>query len=202
MSSDTRCPSTGDDKPLAQLTERVFQFVEIHEASGKADSATGSRLRSHLMKKHHEKRRQTQKEPPRMIKRSRVKGCTHIGVFAPLPESKDSALPHEVTEGRLLPRLPSITSSNSFQATSARKQVLLPPSLEYHPDLKSRALLRGGALGCEQCGKLDLYYSAKNGQTDGRPLALEINSHDPFSSFPIPITHRMHLMIHHCKVYN
>jgi hypothetical protein len=58
-----------------------FQFIHIHEPSGKADMAAGSHLRSHLMRKYHENRRQQKKLKVRALVGLKKTGCEHTGVL-------------------------------------------------------------------------------------------------------------------------
>jgi hypothetical protein len=186
-------------RPRGQPRNHCFQFIQIHEASGKADSAAGSRLRSHLMRKYHEDRRRNQKARPKVRKGCNRKGCSHVEVllvsehppsWTKLPEN--TQISHSFSS--------AVASENSFHSTDLSTQ-LFPLSdrgleIDFSPD---------GRLVCSQCGNLMLLYSPNDGRVELRSFretprsSLLSSSHDPFDSLAISISHRMHAMVHHCK---
>jgi hypothetical protein len=167
-----------------------FEFIQINKSSGKTDSAGGASMRSHIMRKFHENRRQ----------RGKAKVCLSV-----LPA------PHRCSTIRS-----SITSVQSLEVASDRHRL---PSVSDEP---LRSTIRGQSFNmrskeippqtinveafCVQCGKLILQQTPDDawtlyGRSSRVPLSvLGSDTHDPFDSLAIPISHKMHGLIHHCKL--
>jgi hypothetical protein len=201
-------PPSRDSQPIKD----AFQFIQIHDASGKADSAAGSHLRSHLMRQYHENRRQRGKTVLRGLRPSRKKGCPHVELFLkPSP-------PHQPFVANSFLERPT---SSSQIASIAQLTYPLPQTMEISSLLSDNLpgstssfhethgvevdLIPTSQVICAQCGKLMLRYSTKDGSTSLRSSLepssrlLTSNSHDPFHSLPVSVDHNMHIMVQHCK---
>jgi hypothetical protein len=199
-------------RPGIQPPKQDFQFIQIHEASGKADTETGSHLRSHLMRKYHENRRRSQNVQPKVRKVSKKKGCTHFEVIF-MPQQHLS-VPDFVSEipsvfenldkdTESSPAFPSISElANSYRTPNIENRC---PSRSQDPDIELTSSRR---VICCQCGKLMLKYSSNDEKTELQPFQedprslLTSNSQDPFDSLAISVSHGMHSMIHDCKTSN
>jgi len=196
------CQESGSlDQSPKQPLKHDFQFIEIHEASGKADSAAESHVRSHLMRKYHENRRRTRKAIP---KKSKAKGCQHFEVFitaqhhTPLPSPASSAIlvnTQYASSFQYTEQNPSQTMSIPTQRSSA---------IQNH-DAELRHYLSRQVI-CFECGELMLQVSSGDEHAGLLPLPGPVPSviasafNDPFDSLAIPVSHRMHSMIHQCKI--
>jgi hypothetical protein len=201
-------PPSRDSQPVKD----AFQFIQIHDASGKADSASRSHLRAHLMRQYHENRRQREKTVLRGLRPSRKKGCQHVELFLkPSPPhqpfvansflGRPTSSPQIASIAQLTYPLPqameisSLLSDNLPRSTSSFRET---HGVEVD-------LISTSQVICAQCGKLMLQYSTKDGSTSLRSsLApssrlVTSNSHDPFHSLPVFVDHNMHIMVQHCK---
>jgi hypothetical protein len=167
-----------------------FEFIQINKPSGKTDSAGGASMRSHIMKKFHENRRQ----------RGKARVCLSV-----LPAS------HRCSTAKS-----SITSVQSFEVAANRHRLSSVSGQPFRPTIRGQSFNMPSkevppqtinvAAVCVQCGKLILQQTPDNawtlyGRSSRVPLSmLGSDAHDPFDSLAIPISHNMHGLIHHCKL--
>ena len=187
-----------------------FQFIQIHKASGKADQTAESNLRSYLMKKYHQNRRQNDNRGVGTTRRRKQSKYTHLNLFL-RPE------PHSLLSTPCF-RPPTEPQRKISYSANSQSRVLSSRNLSqsdigtssFHLATNNHKIeldfISSCKLVCVQCGKLVLLHSRVDGATQLPPLplsrvpsSLASGSHDPFDSLPISVDHRMHTMLHHCK---
>jgi len=196
----------------AKTSPTKYEFIQIHAPSGKANRATESHLRSHLMKQYHESRRQSEGGESRLRKRRKKKGCIHFELCFTSPQYLNTAqtfsgnatcFPKTTSDPQVFP----LNTSNTSTANRQPRSMILLASHTYPPTPQATdiGIIPASQIACVQCGKLTLRYSPVDREThlqsrqEYYPNVHQPGSHDPFDSLPIPINHRMHEMIHHCK---
>jgi hypothetical protein len=161
---------TAPPAPPVKPIVNGFQFIQINKPSGKTDSTGGANMRSHIMRRFHENRRR------------QSKGRVPLSL-APTP--------HRCSTTRSL-----ATFVHGFENVVYRHN--LPPNAASPETIRLQAV-------CSQCGVLLLQQTSDDGwslhgRSFGAPQGvLGSGSTDPFDSAAIPISHKMHGLIHHCK---
>jgi len=170
----TKQPTTArEPKPSAVQ----FEFIQINKSSGKTDSSGGAKMRSHIIKRYHENKRRKIGGPKPPIQ--------------PFPTAQ--------------------LCSNSAHCLSTRfdDRKFLPADWTWNSCIFTsrvpREAIKSGSV-CAQCGRRLLQQSPDGGWTVQNGTVPELqgllrsDSHDPFDSSAIPISHNMHGLIHHCKL--
>jgi hypothetical protein len=167
-----------------------FEFIQINKPSGKTDSVGGANMRSHIMKRLHENRRQKGKARVHASVLPVPHRCSTIQSSVTSVQSLEVAANHY----RLQPvsDQPSLSTIRGWSSN-------MPPREAPPETIKVETV-------CVQCGKLLLQKTPDDpwtihGKSSRVPLAvLGSDEHDPFDSLAIPISHKMHRLIHHCKL--
>lgn len=158
-----------------------FNFIEVHDSSGKLNSSARSHVRSVVMRKHHEQRRNLPK-PAKSGLRNLAPSCNH-GNDRPLLD-----LQPELDIKPLIGR-------NGPRFNRVRDQKL-------DPKTKSMAT---GIVACTECGRTQPQTQPITGNPQlikhiaGLRTPLDGNFGDPFDSAAISLTPRTRELAHHCK---
>lgn len=174
----------------------MFSFVEVHESSGKLNTATSSHVRSVVMRKYHEKRRSLQR-PAKNRHRPIEISCNHE------QHTGDNAYENFTTFQR--PHFDHQPAETYFLASSNRKASSEETELKRETDQGTRTVATNDAV-CAQCGWV-LHQTPSDGRAKdivkhiaGPRTLLDNNLGDPFDSASISLTPRTRELAHHCKI--
>jgi len=205
-SSSHRLPTEHFIPPLLQpKPPKSFEFVEIRDPSGKRNSASSAQVRSYIMRMYHQKRRTLQKTRFTTAECDED-GSTHLRECFYLGNHTCTInIPCDIPS--TLKRGPPGSQINQISMPDLSKsyfmRYLTCPNL-----IVSQGFLNvfTSDVACTQCGKLMLLISPSDGKIQltsslGSPQTLlDANPTDPFNSSAIPISHRMHELVYHCKI--
>lgn len=204
--NDVFQPEPGHESPTAISPLQVFhtqlgeqsqpadlRFVDVHGPSGKVNAANNVRVRSHVMRNYHQKRRlhhivQHQHPAARFISDPTGSTVTTLG---------DRSRRH-VCEWRLADDGPASSKTASPNASPQLLEDTNPdPWADPWAILPERSYLE-----CTSCGRLLFRSNVTPGQVKLSPIlggSHEVGSFDPFDSCAKVISHPMHELVHHCK---
>jgi len=179
---------------LAKFKKDVFQFIEIHQPSGRPDAAGGTKMRSYIKRNEHDARRR------------REKRCPHTKLAFKSGNSTDAGSSGQsvVTSQKFVdtPRLPTPppTPPNLVKSFPTKiLPVLYSPSqdIELSPPFLQQEVV------CFECGEPILPFlpsgeQRRDGLYGGSQALSSYTSYDPFDCAAIGIDHRMHELIHYC----
>lgn len=175
----------------------LFSFVEVHESSGKLNTATSSHVRSVVMRKYHEKRRSLQR-PGKNRQRLIAASCQH--------EEHMHAIDNPSEDSKMFQR--RYSDAQPAETYSLPAPNTPPSSPDVEPKIEAyqapRIVATSDAI-CAQCGWV-MHQTPLNSRGNqiverlGDPRTL-LNNYlpDPFDSCAIPLTPRTQELAHHCK---
>jgi hypothetical protein len=181
----------------SKSSKAVFSFVEVHESSGKLNTATSSHVRSMVMRKYHEKRRNL---------RGSIKNR-----HRPIAASCNHEQPLHAIDST--PERFSTFQRPYFDPQPAKTYFLAPPNRtgstqETEPEIKAnqdpRTIGTSNTV-CTQCGWVMHQTPSKGRENEivkrleGPRTLLDNNRRDPFDSASIQLTPRTCELAHYCK---
>ena len=175
-------------------TKDAFQFIQIHQASGRPDAAGGAQMRRHIKRNYFNNLRRRERQ------------CSHTKVELRSKQFQDSvdAVKSLVSSKAILdaPRLqtspptalsterPLLSKSLQVWSSESQEQGMNTPSFRHE-------------VVCVECGRLLLQYfpnerKRRDGSFGSSQAPSGNSSYDPFDSAAIRISHTMHELIHYC----
>ncbi len=193
--------SSEDGSNVQESSIGQFQFVHSHASSGKLEGKAGTQVRSHVMRKYHQKRHSLQKRKINLSNNNIKDSCraSRYGDHTFMVLVDDS-----MWRGRTSsqpPISPSTDDNEGFIAKASPSE-LRPRDLNADSGLDFTRRL---AL-CTSCGEVRVQSSTSQGSIVFRdPFSRSqsprgTGSFDPFASSVIPITLSMQELLHHCKL--
>jgi hypothetical protein len=171
---------------IREPTKDAFQFIQIHQASGRPDAEGGAQMRAHIKRIYFENRRR------------RAKRCPHAKGELRSKQNVHSVIPPVVLDARHL-QAPPATPPRTERYLSRSPEVGLSESQENRTSISSI----GDDVVCLECARL-LFRRLTNeeqrrdGTFGSSQALLGYTSYDPFNSAVIKINHQMHEFIHYC----
>ena len=186
-------------RPPRTLPNAGYEFVDVHQPTGKVDPTSVARIRAYNMRKYHQNRR---KPPETSVIRPDNGRCASNEI------GTRHCSPGQHHHFRLVnpgPHSPSPLSSDPHIDRSPHILRNSNTSGDYITPDDDSMILSTRLLVCSNCGTLSLRYRPSRGDLtlvhslSEPPTSLTGGSDDPFDSFAMTIDHRMHGLIHHCE---
>lgn len=177
----------------------TIKFVAINKPSGKGDRNSTSVVRSHVMRRYHDHRRARSQAAKDALAGPTSRVVTS-SPFRNLTRNTGSSAGHH-----------SCNHPPAVHVTSPQSAIL-PFEIGTSPGESSPIfsdeipyIITSSSVTCTQCGRLLLHLWPRHGHMVLKASPYGVQSFtatsnlDPFASSVIPVTHRMHELIHYCR---